>query len=198
MSACYAALPSCSVHPLSPAIGVLGIALAVMVCGLSPAAEESPTSKQVEQDLKILTDEYNRAILARDKATLQRLLAEDFKFGREILVSKNNHIRDIVNATNAPDKQTVDTWGAQIYGDTAIVTGIATATRKSTTPKDSYVVKFRWVNVWVKRNGAWQVVYNQSTPFSVANDDTAEPRDQRDGNDQGRSPQKESTANERK
>jgi hypothetical protein len=158
------------------------MAFAVMACvsGRSAAAEELSTSERVEQEMRTLTDEFNRAILSRDKLTLQRLLADDYRFGRETLVSKDNHIREIVTSTTLPDKQTVDTWDAQICGDTAIVTGLATATQNNTAAKDSYVVRFRWVNVWVKRNDHWQVVYNQSTPLSVAFGNSTEQGDEAD------------------
>lgn len=124
------------------------------------------SSGETETELRKLTHEFNRAILEQDEQTLENLLATEYMWGYEKLYSKKEHISILISRPS-PKKQTVDNIHIQIYGDTAIVTGIATSTVTEAKDIDPMEQKFRWVNVWSKRDAGWQVIYNQSTILSI-------------------------------
>ena len=60
-----------------------------------------------------------------------------------------------------PKTQSLDSMSVRLYGDTAVVTGFATADWIS--PAGVERKSFNWVNVWVQGKNGWQVVYSQST-----------------------------------
>jgi len=103
--------------------------------------------------------EFNDAILDRDEAALNRLLADDYTSGGNWTRTKTEHIDQIVT-TIPPKTQTIDSMSMRLYGDTAIVTGLVTADLLS--PEGAETKTFRRVNVWVRGANGWQIVY-QST-----------------------------------
>jgi ketosteroid isomerase-like protein len=53
-------------------------------------------------------------------------------------------------------RYTTDDIRVQFYGNTAIVTGCMTATH--TGIHDSYGLRWRWIDLFLKHNGRWQII----------------------------------------
>jgi len=133
------------------------IALVIVV----PAIAQGQTKKTnrrfaVEQKLRNLVRMWDDADVKRDTATLARLLADEFTFvggptKREYLASLRSLSPDsFTESAVSTDVQ------VQIYGRTAIVTGLDTIKGKN--KGQSYVSKWLYMDVWIWRDRRWQCV----------------------------------------
>ena len=59
----------------------------------------------------------------------------------------------------------IDEMKVRVYGDTAVVTGQSTV--KGMFKTQDISGKYRWTDVFVKRDGKWQIVNAQLTPVQA-------------------------------
>jgi uncharacterized protein (TIGR02246 family) len=117
----------------------------------------------VERELAQLEREVGEAITRRDAEALDRLIADDFvvtnPFGQ--VMTK----REAVAALTAPDSELVsvinDQIAVRVFGDVGVATAVGTATGRH--QGQDVRGRFRYLRVWVKRQGRWQAVAAQST-----------------------------------
>ncbi len=138
---------------LIPALALL------FVCGDLCAAETDRDA------LERLEHEFNAAVLARDAAALDRLLDDDYVTGGIRVLGKSDQI-ELITASIPPKTQTIDSMDVRLHGDTAVVTGLATA--GWATPAGAGTRTFRWVNVWIRGDEGWRAVYGQTTDVSLS------------------------------
>ena len=110
--------------------------------------------------------EYRAALLDSDVAKLAKIWTDDYTFtnGRGMFLSKDDRLKNI--KTGATELKSINETGreVQFYGeDTAIVTGRVTLEAKYSGQGGSG--DYRYINVWVKRGGRWQMAANQITPI---------------------------------
>jgi ketosteroid isomerase-like protein len=75
--------------------------------------------------------------------------------------NKTQFIADLKSGTLKMESTKNDDMKVQVYGDTAIVTYRSTDKGKY---KDFDISgQYRWTDVFVKRNGRWQIVSTQGT-----------------------------------
>jgi ketosteroid isomerase-like protein len=113
------------------------------------------------QELRKLVSDWDRADVAGDTTTLDRLLADEFSF-----VGGDNKAQYLASLKSKPADLTIESAVStdvqvQIYGSTAIVTGLDTITGKN--KGESYTNRWLYMDVWVKRSGRWQCVKTYST-----------------------------------
>lgn len=112
------------------------------------------------RELKSLVRTWDDAYVRKDTATLDRLLASEFAFvggptKAEYLASfKSTDL--VIESAVSTDVQ------VQVYGDTAVVTGIDTITAKN--KGQTLVTEWLYLDVWVKRDKRWQCVKTYSMP----------------------------------
>ena len=109
----------------------------------------------LEEHLKGLVRQWDEAIVKRDTATLDRLLASEFKFvggwnKAEYLDSIKTQAADAVTSAVSTDLEVL------FYGSTAVVTGVDTISGQN--KGQPYTAKWLYTDVWVKRAGRWQCV----------------------------------------
>jgi len=144
---------------------VRGLILIVLASSLITSAQTaSKNNPKVEQELRNLVRLWDEAYVKADSAALGRLLADEFAFvggpkKAEYLASFKSRPADSVNSALSTDVQ------VQVYGDTAVLTGLDTIAGKN--QGQPYVVKWLYMDVWIKRSGRWQCV---KTYASVANE----------------------------
>ena len=117
----------------------------------------------VEEQLTNLVRQWDEAIVKRDTATLDRLLASDFKFvgGRnkaEYLDSIKTQATDAVTSAVSTDLEVL------FYGSTAVVTGLDTISGQN--KGQPYTAKWLYTDVWVKRAGRWQCVRTHASAYN--------------------------------
>ena len=123
--------------------------------------EDKPANLDVH--LTGLVRQWDEAIVKRDTAVLDRLLASEFRFvaGRnkaQYLESIKTQGADEVTSAVSTDLEVL------VYGDTAIVTGLDTISGQN--KGQPYTSKWLYTDVWVKRAGRWQCVRTHSSQAS--------------------------------
>jgi ketosteroid isomerase-like protein len=138
--------------------------LAVAVLGLlslSLAAAQKATSK-VEDQIKKLEQDWAQAAIKDGVAAVDQYEADDI-----MSTDPNGRVTDKAQdkKDNSGDLkfQSIELSDLKIhvYGNTAVVGG--TETLKGTYKEQDISGKYRYTDVWVKRNGKWQVVASQAT-----------------------------------
>jgi ketosteroid isomerase-like protein len=128
--------------------------------------------RQSEREIRELEAEFSQAVVRGDRAFYNRVLADDFTHtshsglfktrAQWLAESKSSDKPDANPGTTHYDALDVDDLAVRIYGDTAVVTG-------RTTPKgrnakgEPMTGQYRFLRVWVKQRGEWQVVAFQGT-----------------------------------
>ena len=128
--------------------------------GASTVSSGSTNAEATRESIEQLEHRFNEAILSQDRAALKRLLSDDYTSGGSQVLTKSELIDQIVTVI-PPKTQTIDSMSVKLYGDTAVVTGLATAEWLS--PEGAGTKSFRWVNVWVHGMNGWRIVFGQST-----------------------------------
>jgi ketosteroid isomerase-like protein len=118
-------------------------------------AENADEKKLIELD-----KEWARATSRGDRATLNRIYADDFKAKAAVIDEAVNDAADVKNVSHASDNYEV----RFIQPDTAIMTHFASA--KGQYKGKDYVDYHHSLHVWQKRNGTWQVTATQLSPLS--------------------------------
>jgi uncharacterized protein (TIGR02246 family) len=122
-------------------------------------------SAQVEDSVRALEASRREALLAGDTVALSKLLAPDFmEISRLGTVrTRVDNIRDIATGTLHLTSIKYDSLNVRVYGDVAVLTGIADNT--GTMRGFPFSGKIRYTRVFVRRDGKWQAVLMQQTPM---------------------------------
>ncbi len=134
------------------------LVLIFMTCSIGLGQAKSDNANKMSADEQALIDLANKWLEADAKAdapTVNLIIAEEFSF-----LNGNNRMQYL--ATMNPDRTltvesaVVEDPKIQIYGETAIVSGINSYRFK----KDGrpIIAKLPSMTVWVKRSGRWQCV----------------------------------------
>jgi ketosteroid isomerase-like protein len=141
-----------------PPAGILALGLFFVLAGAVSAADDAD-----EAVLRRLNDDYVRAFLASDVARYRELLADDF-YG----VLADGRVIDkaafLAQAAQPPALRDfrVREVVVRLYGDAALVNTRATYLRPDGTPAQT-----RYVHVYVRRGGRWQIASVQITRLAA-------------------------------
>jgi predicted GNAT superfamily acetyltransferase len=119
-----------------------------------------PPARSPEADRKTLLALEDEWLHARDAATLERILADDFvhPLPQGVFLSKAEHIDWFVKHLPRADRKTrLDQVRVRIYGDTAVVDGMVLASDES----GKEIGRTVFTDVFVYREGRWQAVNAQ-------------------------------------
>jgi len=151
-------------HFMLYAVAVVAIAGAAACTNVSAPGESSPSvigttgQSDVAATITQLEHDWVNAIVAKDAATLDKLIAEDFNGTTPEAYDypKSMAIDDIKNGTYAVDSMVLGDVSVNVYGDTAI--SFTTQQEKSRYAGEDRSGRYVFTDVWVKRGGNWQVV----------------------------------------
>jgi len=143
-------------------------ALSMMIWIFAVGAQAQQTSAltetgKVEQELIKIENGWGEAVLKKDIAFLDRILADDIvetdTDGN--IYTKAQDLEEIKSGAYVMTSWAQDDIKVRIYGDTAVVTG-------RTTNKGQYKGKdisgqYRWTDTFIKRDGRWQCVATHSS-----------------------------------
>ena len=111
-----------------------------------------------------LTDEYEDGIRRRDASVHERLFAADYTYtpGNGNLMDRESHMAFTTSGATSVESLLSEDRLVRVYGETAIVTGrwVFTGTRPAGVVTQQ---RIRYLLVWVKRDGRWQMVAEQRT-----------------------------------
>src|SRR6266513_2088537 len=144
------------------AIALLIIAASSFAYGQTDARAASGNAK-VEQEIRRLEREWFESYVRGDRAAFDRIVADDavITYGNGKVGNKSEAIAEIKAPADASYSLTSDDVQVRVYGETAIVTG--RVTEKGTFNERSLNSQSRYTDIWVRRDGRWQVVGAQST-----------------------------------
>jgi ketosteroid isomerase-like protein len=128
----------------------------------SAAAQQSSMSDEGGRVLA-LESAWNHALEAKDAKALDMLLANTF-VSIDIdgsISSKSEFLASIKSPDYQPSQAVTEQSSVQVYGDVAVVVGVFRI--KGTEKGKPYVHRERFVDTWIKLNGAWQCVATTST-----------------------------------
>lgn len=115
---------------------------------------------KVAEELRGLIQVWDKALVNNDVATMDRLLAVEFAF-----VGGANKVAYLTSLKPNPDtavESAVSTQiEVQVYGDTAVLTGLDTINGNS--KGVPFMAKWLYMDVWLKRSGRWQCVKTFAT-----------------------------------
>lgn len=119
--------------------------------------------EEVIQQVLAVEQAWTTAHLQGDVATIERLMADDY-----VKINADGSLTDKATnlATYQPDERfwevaRGDEYDVRIYGDTALVIGRWTA--RGVNHGERFDYRARFLSVYVKRHGQWQMVAEQST-----------------------------------
>lgn len=145
------------------------VVVAFWLAGLAArAADPAPAA---EEQLKKIEQDWANAYVKRDTAFVQSITSDDFAFvGPDgSMVSKADYIKSMTGDTVFTGFK-VDELTVRVYGDSAVVLGLATITAK--TKGEDETGRYSFMDVFVKQKGEWRAVSGHVTP--VAKDEATE------------------------
>jgi ketosteroid isomerase-like protein len=120
---------------------------------------------QVEDSVRAVEISRRDALLAADTVALSKMIAPDFvEISRLGTVrTRADNIRDIASGALHLTAIKYDSLTVRIYGDVAVLTGIADNT--GTMRGFPFAGKIRYTRIFVRKDGRWQAVLMQQTPM---------------------------------
>jgi len=117
------------------------------------------------KELTAIANAWDRAIVSRDVAGVEANIAPDFQQirGSGRIVGREQFIRDITAPELKIDPYVVEDFSVRVFGDAALLYGRIRMT--GTSSGERFAEHFRYIDVYAKRNGKWQVVSIQITPM---------------------------------
>ena len=140
-----------------------------MVCAilfLLAAGCAAPLHAKDDATVSLLTaqaDAWDKAIVAKNAGAVAANVAPDFaqiESGGAV-IGRDDFVKDLLDPMLRIDPYKIEDFSVRVYGDTALLTGRIRMTGVS--EGKAFASHFRYIDVYVKRGGAWKVVSIQIT-----------------------------------
>lgn len=133
------------------------VLLAASVPTLVAQTPATRPTTAVERALFRLEDQWTRALVRRDSAGFDRLLAPRFVYTEnDQVMTKAQLIDAVVHGSDTVESAGNEDMKAYVYGTTAVVTGWLVV--KGRGKDGAFDRRYRYTDTWVQRSGRWQVV----------------------------------------
>ena len=131
---------------------------------VAPAAAPQPT-ENVEAVITQLERDWVAAIVKKDTATLDRLLAQEFNGTSPTTHTypRETAIGDIKSGRYVVDSMDLDEISVNSYGTTAVA--FTSQEEKSRYDGKNTSGHYHFTDVWVKKDGQWQAVASHGTRY---------------------------------
>src|SRR3989442_13807940 len=94
------------------------------------SAKAQPSHIEIEQQLRQMNDEWVKALVRGDAATLDRIMGDDFVFTYPLEGNdKTQFITDVVSGDLTVEHLNRETVSVRVWGNTAVLTGLDLAQR---------------------------------------------------------------------
>ena len=137
----------------------------ISLIGVAGHAGAQASRMTAEDSVRAAEVARREALLGADTVALSRLTANEFyeisRFGQ--IRTRSDNIQEVATGTLKLITVKYDSLSVRVYGDVAILTGIADNTGQFRgTP---FSGKVRYTRIFVRRDGRWQAVMMQHTPM---------------------------------
>lgn len=144
-------------------------AIPCLVLAQGTAPRNAPAQAGSADQVMALEREWAKADATQDAAWFEKNLADSFisvdSFtGAE--TTKAMYVADVKAKNTKYESATTSDMKTQVFGDVVVVTGIYT-TVKAIYKGQDHSGKFRWIDTWVQRGGAWQCVASVGVKMTV-------------------------------
>lgn len=141
---------------------VLGAVALAGACASGPGGRAGDTD--VVAALTRQGTAWDEAIVRKDAAAVAANMADDFRAIRSngAAVDRATFLRDLLDPQLAIDPYGVEDFDVRVYGDVALLSGRTKMTGRYA--GEPFTTHYRYVDVYVRRDGAWKVVSVQTTP----------------------------------
>jgi ketosteroid isomerase-like protein len=131
----------------------------------SAVAGPRDSNQSVEATITQLERNWAAAIVNKDTATLERLLAKEFNgtSPNANMYSREMAIADLKNGVYVVTKMKLDEISVNVFGNTAVV--FTSQEEQSRYGNEDFSGFYQYTDTWVKRNGRWQVVASHGSLF---------------------------------
>ena len=137
--------------------------VAILLFSVALASAQQNSSSEEGGRVLALEIAWNHALETKDTKALGSLLANTF-LSVDIdgsVQSKSEFLASIKAPDYLPSQAATEQSSVQVYGDSAVVVGVFRM--KGTDKGKPYSHRERFVDTWIKLNGAWQCVATTST-----------------------------------
>jgi ketosteroid isomerase-like protein len=140
-----------------PAFAVALTVALLQGCAITP----TPPMENQTQLVATLTeqaDRWDKAIVRKDRATIEANMAEDFRQidGAGNVETKKSFVDDLVSPDLVIDPYTVEDFDVRLYGDTALLAGRTRMTGRY--QGKPFTGHYRYIDIYVRRSGEWKIV----------------------------------------
>jgi ketosteroid isomerase-like protein len=152
---------------------ILSLVAGIAIVSLASGWSEEDRNIRAEREVRELEAQLSRAVVRGDRSLYERVLAADFthtshsgKFKTRAEWMAEDKVENRQGKPQA-GKTTyeafdVDDLAVRIYGETAVVTGRSTPKGRNA-KGEPMRGQYRFLRVWVQRDGRWQAVAFQGT-----------------------------------
>ena len=139
--------------------------LAAAMLAWAGLVHAAPPAPRLAAQLKAQADRWDRAILAKDRAAIEANMAEDFRQidARGNVETKAGFVDDLVSPDLQLDPYAVEDFEVRVYGDTALLSGRTRMTGRY--QGRAFNTHYRYIDIYVRRGGAWKIVSVQISPM---------------------------------
>jgi ketosteroid isomerase-like protein len=124
-----------------------------------------PSRIDTEQLLREMNDEWVKALVRRDEATLERLMSEDFFFTYPLEGDdRTQFISDVTSGDLIVEHITRHQLGVRVFGNTAVLTSRDSA--KWIYRGREIEGQYKVIQVYSERDTRWQLVAVQACPIA--------------------------------
>jgi ketosteroid isomerase-like protein len=143
------------------------LVLAFLVPAVTASGGQSASVRSDQQILITLERDWDAAFHRKDVAFIDRVLAEEFvsTYGDGSRGDRAKELKLAVDFDQQVDSSTLDEFVVKVYGDTAVVW--FTQHLVGPSKGQPLAVTYRYVDVFVMRDGRWQCVASQSTKVTT-------------------------------
>ena len=135
----------------------IAFALCVVVLVFGIALPAQTQTAGVEQELIKLENEWGEAIVKRDTASIDRLMADEFiAIYDGSVFTKAQYFEFVRSMKEEILSFVMDEWQVRVYGDAGVV--MARSTTKTRLAGKETTNQLRFTDIWVKRDGRWKCV----------------------------------------
>ena len=141
--------------------------LVIAMLALAACSAALAQGMSVEKQLMKFEQDLVAALVRGDTALWERSLADSFVFTAPdgATQDKAQVLSDVKTGVLKMESSTNDDMKVRVFGHAAVVT--YRSTDKGTYQGRDISGQYRWTDVFVKRNGRWQLVSTQGTPLAM-------------------------------
>lgn len=149
-------------------VRVLVVWTIVCLSMVSAARSAAATDAEIEKEIRNLEEQEVRAVLAHDAATLERLWDKAYVVhnpeGRIVPAGASVTARPVFQNSRASFVREVES--IVVNGDVVFSMGGELVTSIAEPSKVENMVKRRYTNIWMKKDGAWKLVARHANKIS--------------------------------